>query len=286
MLSRAQPSTATAWGLDTAVSLKLTIPTHGPWTASPASAPPVGSPRETTGQSCPGGPGRWSAAKPRYIIPATNGCLGRRATGSIRAVGDRPMRYDAGLSVIRFRRWHASSASPASPSRSRTRSRSQRIDVSLKERLLDTRLPGDLAVTQPPHGYETRVSGAFLLTVAPADAGGAQRVVARTAVTACVSAPPIGRRRLSAPRPPAWPIALGSIRARDAPRESAHRSRLAHWSRSMARDDHLGGPSAHSTTAETSWPRRESREPGGGERSSACHRSPAGVRRGPLIAGS
>ena len=41
---------------------------------------------ETSRQSCPGGPGRWGAAKPRKIIPATNGCLGRRATGSICAV--------------------------------------------------------------------------------------------------------------------------------------------------------------------------------------------------------
>ena len=37
-------------------------------------------------QSCPGGPGRWGAATPRQIMPATNGCVGRRATGSIRAV--------------------------------------------------------------------------------------------------------------------------------------------------------------------------------------------------------
>ena len=38
--------------------------------------------------------------------------------------------------------------------------------------------------------------------------------VARTAAAACVSAPPIGRRRLSARHPLAWPIAPGSPRAR------------------------------------------------------------------------
>ena len=37
---------------------------------------------------------------------------------------------------------------------------------------------------------------------APADVGEARRFVARTAVTACVSAPPIGRRQLCAPRQP------------------------------------------------------------------------------------
>ena len=118
-------------------------------------------------------------------------------------------------------------------------------------------------------------SGERPLPVAPADAGGARRLVARTAAMACVSAHPIGRRRLCAPRRPAWPIAPDSTHARDAVRESAHRSRLERWPRSMARDDHLGGPSAHSTTAETPWPRRESRARGAGERSSGCHRSPA-----------
>ena len=76
------------------------------------------------------------------------------------------------------------------------------------------------------------------------------------AATEYVSAPPIGRRRLCAPRPPAWPTALGSIHARNEARESAHRNRRAHWPTSMAGDDRLGGPSAHSTPAETLWPRR------------------------------
>ena len=77
-------------------------------------------------------------------------------------------------------------------------------------------------------------------------ARGARRFVARTRATACVSALPIGRRRPCAPRPPVWPIAPGSTRARDAAHESAGRSRPAHWSTSMARDDRLGEPSAHS----------------------------------------
>ena len=96
-----------------------------------------------------------------------------------------------------------------------------------------------------------------------------------------VYVPPIGRQRLCAPHPPGWPIALGSTRVRDEPRESAQRSRRAHWPRSMVRDDRLGEPSAHSTTAETPWPRRESRGPGGGERSSGYHRLPADVRPAP-----
>ena len=54
----------------------------------------------------------------------------------------------------------------------------------------------------------------------------------------------------------------------------------------MARDDHLGGPCAHSTTAETPWPRRESHGLGGGERSSGCHRSPAAARPAPPPAAS
>ena len=49
-----------------------------------APAPPAGSPRETARLSCPGCPGRWGAAKPRHIIAATNACVRRRATGSIR----------------------------------------------------------------------------------------------------------------------------------------------------------------------------------------------------------
>ena len=129
-------------------------------------------------------------------------------------------------------------------------------------------------------------SGAFPLPVAPADAGGARRVVARTLATDSVCAFPTDTRRPSAPRPPAWPIAPGSIRARDEPRESARRSRLEHWPRSKARDDHLGGPSAHSTTVETPGQRRELRGPGVVERWSGCHRSPVGVRRGPLIGAS
>ena len=109
-------------------------------------------------------------------------------------------------------------------------------------------------------------------------ARGARRFVARTRATACVSALPIGRRRPCAPRPPVWPIAPGSTRARDAAHESAGRSRPAHWSTSMARDDRLGEPSAHSTTAETPWHRRESRGPGAVERLSGCHKSPATLR--------
>ena len=88
---------------------------------------------------------------------------------------------------------------------------------------------------------------------------------ARTLVTVSASGLPTDRRRLCAPHPPAWPIAPGSTRVRDAARESAHRSRLERWPRSMGRDGHLGGPSAYSTTAETPGQRRESREPEGGE---------------------
>ena len=106
------------------------------------------------------------------------------------------------------------------------------------------------------------------LTVAPADAGGARRVVARTRATACVFVPPIGRRRLSVPRPPGWPIAPDSTRVRNVAHESARGSRRARWPRSMAHDGPPASPVAHSTTAETPWPRRESRGPGGGERSS------------------
>ena len=144
-----------------------------------------------------------------------------------------------------------------------------------------TNTTGDLAVTQPPHGYETRVNGAFPPTVAPADADGARRFVARTPAMGSVSALPIDRPRLSALRPPAWLIAPGSIRARDEARESARRSRLERWPKSMAYDGRLGRPSAHSTTAETPWQRLESRARGAGERSSGCHRSLAGVRRAP-----
>ena len=114
---------------------------------------------------------------------------------------------------------------------------------------------------QPPHGYKTHLSGAFPLTGAPADAGGARRFFATTGAMAYVSAPPIGRRRLCAPRPPAWPIAPDSIRARDEARESAQRSRVERWPRSKVHDDRLGEPSAHSTIVETPGPRRESREP-------------------------
>ena len=83
-----------------------------------------------------------------------------------------------------------------------------------------------------------------------------------------------------------WPIAIGSIRARDAPRESARRSRRAHWPTSMAPDDRLGELSAQSTTAETLWHRQKLREPGGDERWSGCHRSPAAARPAPLPAAS
>ena len=39
------------------------------------SAPLAGSARETVRPSCPVGHGRWSAAKARQIIPATNACV-------------------------------------------------------------------------------------------------------------------------------------------------------------------------------------------------------------------
>ena len=71
-----------------------------------------------------------------------------------------------------------------------------------------------------------------------------------------VYVPPIGRQRLCAPHPPGWPIALGSTRVRDEPRESAQVVVGHTGPRSMVRDDRLGEPSAHSTTAETPWPRR------------------------------
>ena len=134
--------------------------------------------------------------------------------------------------------------------------------------------------------HRSRQPGANPLTFAPSDVGGARRFFARTGATACASAPPIGRRRLCAPRPPAWPIAPDSTRARDEARESARRSRLERWPKSMAHDGRLGGPSAHSTTAETPWQPRESREPGGGERSSGCHGSPAAARPAPPPAAS
>ena len=131
-----------------------------------------------------------------------------------------------------------------------------------------------------------RQPDASSLTVAPADAGEVRRFFARTAARACASALPIGRQQFCAPRPPAWPIAPGSGRAHDEARESAHRSLLARSPTSMAHDDRLGGPSDHNTTAETPWPRRESREPGAGERWSRCHRSPAAARPAPLIEAS
>ena len=99
-------------------------------------------------------------------------------------------------------------------------------------------------------------------------------------------APPIGRRRLCAPRPPGWPIAPGSIRARDAGRESARRSRRGTLAQVNGARRSSGRTVAHSTTAETPWPRRESRGPGGGERSSGCHRSPAAARPAPPPAAS
>ena len=108
--------------------------------------------------------------------------------------------------------------------------------------------------------------------------GRVRRSVAKTPVRDSASVFPTDRRRPSSPRPPGWPIAPGLTRARDEPRESARRNRLARWPKSMARDDHLGGPSAHSTTAETPWHRRESRGPGAGERSSWCHKSLAAGR--------
>ena len=56
-------------------------------------------------QSCPGGHGRWGAAKPRQIMPATNGCVGRRATGSIRAVRWRQSRQRRRIASSATRMW-------------------------------------------------------------------------------------------------------------------------------------------------------------------------------------
>ena len=67
----------------------------------------------------------------------------------------------------------------------------------------------------------------------------------RRRATACVSTPPIGRRRPSASRPPGWPIAPGSTHVRDAARGSAQRSRRAHWPRSRARDGPPAAPVGH-----------------------------------------
>ena len=92
---------------------------------------------------------------------------------------------------------------------------------------------------------------------------------------AYVSAPPIGRRRPCAPPSPGWPIAPGSIRARDAGRESARRSRRARSPNSAAPVGPPAAPIDRNTTAETPWPQRESHAPGAGERSSGCHKSPA-----------
>ena len=147
-------------------------------------------------------------------------------------------------------------------------------------------LSGDLApCTHPtPRAHRSHQPGASSLTVAPSDAGEARRFVARTRATVCVSVPPIGRRRLCAPRPPAWPIAPGSIRARDAARESARRSRLGH-----------AGPRQRRTTIRWAYrspivrpPKRRGRggsracpEPAKGRPGVIGHRQPPVPRRRP-----
>ena len=100
-----------------------------------------------------------------------------------------------------------------------------------------------------------------------------------------MSAPPIDRRRLSALRPPAWPIAPDSTARRDEARESARRSRRAHWPTSMARDGPPTSLVAHSTTAETPWQRRESRGPEAakGRPRVIGHRQPPVSRRRPRV---
>ena len=111
--------------------------------------------------------------------------------------------------------------------------------------------------------------GASPLTVAPADAGGARRFVART------------------PRGTAFPclplVDDGFPRRahqRDQLRlaQSARRSPWARWPKSMAHDDHPAEPVGHSRRGETAWRPRALPALGGGERWSGCHRSPAAAR--------
>ena len=93
-----------------------------------------------------------------------------------------------------------------------------------------------------------------------------------------VYAPPIGRRRPSALRPPAWPIVPGSTHARDEARGSAQRSRLERSPTSAALVDPSAEPVGHSRRGETAWrPRawaRRSELPKGGP-GVIGHRQPA-----------
>ena len=82
------------------------------------------------------------------------------------------------------------------------------------------------ALTGLANPARTRLRSLRQMSVERDDSLPEQGVDAGEVRTACVSAPPIGRRRPSVPRSPARPIAFGSRRARDEARESAHRSRL------------------------------------------------------------
>ena len=102
----------------------------------------------------------------------------------------------------------------------------------IHEPVPDTRANPVDVPAHDPHSFRLQVvKGSSPLVACAQFTGGARRVVARTRATAYVSALPIDRRRLSAPRPPAWPIAPDSTRVSDVARESARRSRrgtLAH----------------------------------------------------------
>ena len=87
-----------------------------------------------------------------------------------------------------------------------------------------------------------------------------------------VYAPPIGRRRPSALRPPAWPIVPGSTHARDEARGSAQRSRLERSPTSAALVDPSAEPVGHSRRGETAWRPRAWHALGAVERSSGCHK--------------
>ena len=98
--------------------------------------------REMSRQSCPGCSGRWRAAKPRHIIPATHACVGRRATGSIRAVRWRQSRQRrrSASAVKRMRGWVLGCVSTSAGSR-----RACRPQVSH----VATNIHAPSAVTQP-----------------------------------------------------------------------------------------------------------------------------------------
>ena len=125
----------------------------------------------------------------------------------------------------------------------------------------------------------SRHAGRSLAATRVGGGSGASRFVARTGATVSASAPPIGRRRLCAPRPPAWPIVPGSIRARDETRESAQRSPLARSPTSAVLVGPPAEPVGHSRRGETAWRPRAWHARGAVERSSGCHRSPVAARR-------